>query len=53
VIQVLGEILTLDANHPLAGQDLVFDIEATEVRDATSEDLSESQDAPAPGKLLH
>jgi FKBP-type peptidyl-prolyl cis-trans isomerase SlyD len=31
--------ITLDGNHPLAGQDLVFEIEATAVREATREDL--------------
>jgi FKBP-type peptidyl-prolyl cis-trans isomerase SlyD len=42
VIQTSRDLVTLDANHPLAGQDLVFDIEATEARDATSEEIAES-----------
>jgi FKBP-type peptidyl-prolyl cis-trans isomerase SlyD len=29
----------LDGNHPLAGKDLVFDIELLDIRDATSEEL--------------
>lgn len=46
--------ITLDANHPLAGQDLVFDIEATAVRDATSDDLVDADIGPEPTKrLLH
>ncbi|MBC7692945.1 MAG: FKBP-type peptidyl-prolyl cis-trans isomerase [Methylotenera sp.] len=46
VTHVHGNALTLDANHPLAGQDLVFDIEATEARDATPEDLLEPEVRP-------
>ncbi len=38
VIKLNGAEVTLDANHPLAGQDLIFDIDATEVRDATTEE---------------
>ncbi len=34
-----SDSVTLDANHPLAGQDLVFEIEATEARAATLEEL--------------
>lgn len=31
--------VTVDANHPLAGQDLQFDVEVTAVRDATPEEV--------------
>lgn len=31
VTQIKEEIVVLDANHPLAGQDLVFDIELVEI----------------------
>ncbi|NJL12257.1 MAG: peptidylprolyl isomerase [Microscillaceae bacterium] len=34
VTQVQGEIITLDANHPLAGKDLVFDIQLVEITPA-------------------
>jgi len=34
-----GETVTVDGNHPLAGKDLTFDIEITEVREATKEEL--------------
>jgi FKBP-type peptidyl-prolyl cis-trans isomerase SlyD len=40
--QLHGDMVTLDGNHPLAGQDLVFDIEATAVRDATPGEIEES-----------
>ncbi len=43
VIGFTGLRVTLDGNHPLAGQDLVFDIEATEVRDATVEEVTREQ----------
>lgn len=32
--------VTLDGNHPLAGMDLTFDVEITEVRDATEDELA-------------
>lgn len=32
--------ITLDGNHPLAGQDLTFEIEMVQVRDATQEELA-------------
>lgn len=31
--------VTVDGNHPLAGQDLSFDVEVTDVRDATAEEV--------------
>ncbi len=36
---VEDENIIIDANHPLAGQDLTFDVEITEVRAATAEEL--------------
>lgn len=33
VIRVEGEYATLDLNHPLAGQDLVFEVDVLEVED--------------------
>ncbi|MCM2278238.1 MAG: peptidylprolyl isomerase [Oligoflexia bacterium] len=42
VIEARRDSLTLDGNHPLAGQDLIFDIEAIEVRDATSQEIADS-----------
>jgi FKBP-type peptidyl-prolyl cis-trans isomerase SlyD len=34
-----GAQVTLDANHPLAGQRLNFDVEVTKVREATDEEI--------------
>ena len=42
VVQVLDNLISLDGNHPLAGQDLIFEIEALEVRDATRAEIDES-----------
>ena len=39
VMAVDGEEVLLDANHPLAGVDLVFDVEVIEVRAASSEEI--------------
>jgi FKBP-type peptidyl-prolyl cis-trans isomerase SlyD len=39
VTQVLGDTVTIDANHPLAGKTLHFAIEITDVRAATAEEL--------------
>ncbi|MCB0351083.1 MAG: FKBP-type peptidyl-prolyl cis-trans isomerase [Bdellovibrionales bacterium] len=39
VVHVTGHSVTLDGNHPLAGQDLIFEIEATAAREATSEEI--------------
>jgi len=40
VIDVEGDTITIDGNHPLAGVDLHFDVEVTDIRDATEEELS-------------
>jgi FKBP-type peptidyl-prolyl cis-trans isomerase SlyD len=42
--EVGDEKVTLDANHPLAGENLHFDIEVKEVREATSKELDENKD---------
>lgn len=34
-----AETVTVDGNHPLAGQELHFDVSITEVRDATQEEI--------------
>lgn len=40
VTRVVGDMVTVDGNHPLAGENLTFDVEITEVRTATEEELS-------------
>lgn len=48
VIAVDAKEATLDANHPLAGIDLSFDIEVVLVREATAEELTHGH-AHGPG----
>ena len=40
VTRVVGDMVTVDGNHPLAGQTLNFAVEIAEVRDPTEEELS-------------
>jgi FKBP-type peptidyl-prolyl cis-trans isomerase SlyD len=40
VTDVQGDTVTVDANHPLAGVTLHFDVKVVGVRDATAEELS-------------
>jgi FKBP-type peptidyl-prolyl cis-trans isomerase SlyD len=39
VVDVQADSVTIDANHPLAGKPLTFEIEVVEVRDAQAEEL--------------
>lgn len=48
VVEVDDEQVTVDANHPLAGETLYFDVEIIDVRDATPEEL-ESFNQPSCG----
>ena len=38
VIKIEEDGVSLDGNHPLAGEDLTFDVEVTDVRDASEEE---------------
>jgi FKBP-type peptidyl-prolyl cis-trans isomerase SlyD len=40
VTQIVGDMVTLDGNHPLAGQDLNFEIKISDVRESTQEELA-------------
>ncbi|RME69409.1 MAG: peptidylprolyl isomerase [Verrucomicrobia bacterium] len=40
VIEVTEEKVKLDANHPMAGKRLFFDVEVVEKRDATEEEIA-------------
>jgi FKBP-type peptidyl-prolyl cis-trans isomerase SlyD len=37
---VTDETVTVDGNHPLAGEQLTFDVEVVSVRDANPEELA-------------
>ncbi|QEM81109.1 MULTISPECIES: FKBP-type peptidyl-prolyl cis-trans isomerase [Halomonas] len=39
VTKVEGDTVTVDGNHPLAGQTLNFDVEITDVREASQEEI--------------
>ncbi|NLJ45769.1 MAG: peptidylprolyl isomerase [Treponema sp.] len=40
VVAVKGDDVTVDANHPLAGEDLHFDVKVVGIREATAEELA-------------
>ena len=40
VTKVVGDMVTLDGNHPLAGKSLNFDIAITDVREPSAEELA-------------
>lgn len=48
VVGVTAQEVTLDANHPLASVDLNFDVEITDVREASEEELAHGH-AHGPG----
>jgi FKBP-type peptidyl-prolyl cis-trans isomerase SlyD len=52
VVEVEEDKVTLDGNHPLAGVDLTFDVEVTEVRDATEVELEHGH-VHGPGGAHH
>jgi len=53
VTKVAEDLVTVDANHPLAGQTLHFEVEVSEVRDATAEELEHGHVHGAGGHHHH
>lgn len=43
VVEISPEAIVLDANHPLAGKAVVFDVHVVSVRQATEEEIAEHQ----------
>ncbi len=52
VIDVQEGTVTIDGNHPLAGQTLTFDVEVTDVREATAEEIDHGH-VHGPGGHAH
>ena len=52
VIEFYENFASLDGNHPLAGQDLIFEIEALDAREATRDDMEASMNRVS-NQLLH
>lgn len=52
VLEIYGDMVALDGNHPLAGQDLIFEIETVDARDATPDEIVESSN-PVSNQVLH
>ncbi len=40
VVHIDGDKVTIDGNHPLAGEALTFDVEVMEVREASSDEIA-------------
>lgn len=52
ILEFHNEMVSLDGNHPLAGQDLIFEIEALTVREATDEEIESAKNSLS-SQLLH
>lgn len=53
VVKVDDENVTVDANHPLAGMDLKFEVKVVEVREATVEEMQHGHAHGAGGHHHH
>jgi FKBP-type peptidyl-prolyl cis-trans isomerase SlyD len=52
VTKITDDIVTLDGNHPLSGQDLEFDIEMISIREASNDEVKHGH-AHGPGGHHH
>ncbi len=52
VVKIEDDKITVDANHPLAGETLHFSVSIEEIRDANKEELSHGH-VHAPGGHSH
>jgi FKBP-type peptidyl-prolyl cis-trans isomerase SlyD len=52
VTQLDQDTVVMDGNHPLAGQDLVFEIEIVSAREARADDFLDDS-LPMSGQLIH
>lgn len=52
VLELHNDFASLDGNHPLAGQDLIFEIETLDARAATSQEIEEAMNTVSQ-QLLH
>jgi FKBP-type peptidyl-prolyl cis-trans isomerase SlyD len=52
ILEFYGEMVSVDGNHPLAGRDLIFEIEALDVRDATTDEIAAAEN-PVASQHLH
>lgn len=47
IINIEDDLITLDGNHPLAGQDLIFELNILAIRIATDEEINPPEDETA------
>jgi FKBP-type peptidyl-prolyl cis-trans isomerase SlyD len=48
-----GDEITVDANHPLAGESLHFSVEITDIRDATDDEMNHGHAHGPDGEHIH
>ncbi len=53
VVEIEGDQVTVDGNHPLAGETLHFDVEVMSIRDASSDELEHGHAHGADGHHHH